>query len=831
MTLAEQAGIYWGNVQNLFMNLLDMVSSVYVIRNLKHPWVIILFILLGIALWMIIRRNFISFRSDEEKRSYISERRWIRRYTALSRFLIVLLLGIALASPFILEEETVQGDLSITVLADNSTSFSLFDRSLAAGLKEKLDMAFPARLKYIAEGHRSDLSGGLLNSMKGDDNILLVTDGRNNYGKSLSDMMMLAANLNSTINMVDVRPVKDDTSVVIRGVDKAIRGTRTTFSIPVRQVGEDHEYRIVVKVGREVVVDEKGVGSRTFSFTKKMGEGSHKLTAELEIDEENDHFTGNNRFNKVVEILPMPKIYMMSGKKSRFYSLMTDLYNFKRQKEFPDDIESYAALIMDDISADRISRDDYEDLSNFVMNGSGLVVIGGEDSYNNGGYRNSLFETILPVKTMDSEKEGTKDEKVNIVLLIDVSGSTGGKFSVGSGDTKVDVEKSLAVGVLDYIKGESKVGVIAFNAEAYEVSPLEPLNQKAGLHERIQRLVEGGDTDIGKGIEAASMMLNKAKGSSNIILISDGVTSSPSGALAMTERARRLGISIFTVGVGSDTYEPMLKEIAHNTGGLYYRPAQSEKLKLVFGEPEDDDECTEENKRVKMIDENHFITRGLTVDAVLHGHNYVAPKSNANSLLVTCDAHPVMTAWRYGLGRVAAMSTDDGTKWAGDFLSKRNSELITRMINWAIGDPKRKDDFYVDVHDTTLGKPIEVKVKSKERPESDLVDFSMIDDNMYKGSFSPDETGFYDMLGAEVAVSYNDELQKIGLNPELYDLVRATGGEVFAPDDIEGMINKTKSVSRRVETSEEYIRWPFIAAAIALLLIEIIIRRLWETKR
>lgn len=811
--------------------LTGFATDVYLLKNLKYPILIIPFILLAAAVWFVMRKDFISFKNAEDRSNYAKERKWIRIYISVSRTVILLLLGIAFASPFIMKEKVVEGDLSISILADNSTSFDLFDKTIAKGLKKDLDLTFPATLKYIAEGDKSDIGGGVLNNLKGDDNILLITDGQSNFGKNIGDIILFAASLNSTISVLDMAPITDDTSVVIKGVDKAIRGSDTTFAVRVTQAGTSKPYKIKAAIGLDEVIDEESSGTQTFTFTKKMGEGYHKIKAELTFAEGDDNFPDNNIFYKTVEILPRPPMYMMAEKESYFYSIMTDLYNFKREAAFPAGIEDYVTLIMDDISADKIGRSEFDALSNFVMNGSGLVVMGGQTSYDKGGYRNSLLETLLPVRVLETDKEGLKDERVNVVLLIDISDSTGGAFSAGSADTKVDVEKALAVSILEYIKGESQVGVVAFNVNGYEVSPLEPLNAKYGLKDQISRLTDGGGTNIGEGISAAASMLNKVKGSNNIILISDGVTSSPAEALAKAELARRLGITIFTVGVGQDTYEPMLKEISHVGGGLYYRPKQSEKLKLIFGDPEEDADCTEERKKLKILDANHFITEGLEVDAILTGHNFAAPKPSANSVVVTCDGKPVITTWRYGLGRVVAFTTDDGTKWGSEMLNAENSEIITRMINWAIGDPNRKKDFYVEAQDTTLGKPITVKVKSSEQPQSELIDFVKVDENRYEGVFSPKETGFYDVFGTEIAVSYNDELQKIGFNQQLYELVGITGGDVFKPEDLKGIIEKTKSLSKRVETSEQFVRTPFVLLALLLLLIEIAVRRMWETSR
>ncbi|MCX6707339.1 MAG: VWA domain-containing protein [Candidatus Woesearchaeota archaeon] len=648
--------------QRLFSaETLDRISK---FTHLKYPYVMIIFIIVLAAMLYLMRMNLISFKNEEEKGHYIRGKRWLRIIMSLTRTIMLLCIFLALATPFAMEEKVVQGDLSIVIMADNTTSFQLFDTSLAGNLKKSLEMSFPAQLKYAATGDRSNIADGILAGMKGNDNILLVSDGNNNYGKNLRDVALFVANLNSTINAVYVNPVQDDTNVVIGGLDKAVRGTELTYAVKVTQVGKEQPYHLNVMEGRDAVMDEDGTGTKTYTFTKNLGEGFHKLTATVTLnDGSTDYFPDNNIYYKSIEILPRPKIFVWSKKESYFYSYMMELFNFGRADALPDDLNSYTAVIMNDLNLNEISANDYDRLVDFVLNGSGLVVYGGQNSYDKGNYRGSIFESILPVKSDAAEQQAANKEKMNVIIVIDVSDSTGSFFNTNGGDTKVDVEKSLAISVLDYIKKDSQVGVVAFNTEGFMVWPLGTLTSRYDIEDRISRLNKGGGTDIAAGINKAMDMFNGVRGSNNMIIISDGVTNSPPGALAASEMAKNKGISVFTVGVGVDTSEITLKNIANSGGGYYYRPTQSQKLKIIFGEPDNSTECTDKNKKIVVMDPNNFITEGIDVEATLTGHNYVAPKSTADVVLATCDGKPIMTTWRYGLGRVVAMSTDDGSSY------------------------------------------------------------------------------------------------------------------------------------------------------------------------
>ncbi|MBW2974826.1 hypothetical protein KY366_03845, partial [Candidatus Woesearchaeota archaeon] len=176
------------------------------------------------------------------------------------------------------------------------------------------------------------------------------------------------------------------------------------------------------------------------------------------------------------------------------------------------------------------------------------------------------------------------------------------------------------------------------------------------------------------------------------------------------------------------------------------------------------------------------------------------------------------------------LSTDDGSRWAGELLSRDNSKIITRTINWAIGDFTKDNDFDVRTKDTTLGKSTDFNVISDEKPEYKGLEFSKVDAGLYSAKFMPQKEGFYHILDAVVGVSYNDEYEKIGLNPRLEELVTISGGKVFDPNDIENIRDTVISMSRRSRIETVNYRWPFAIAALIIFLIDVLIRRIRENK-
>ena len=286
------------------------------------------------------------------------------------------------------------------------------------------------------------------------------------------------------------------------------------------------------------------------------------------------------------------------------------------------------------------------------------------------------------------------------------------------------------------------------------------------------------------------------------------------------------GLKLYTVGIGEDTNRAFMKKLASIGDGLYFEPEETEKLTLLFNESE---EPAKENILI-VLDNHHFITNKLSIVADINGYNQVVPKESARLLITTQNSNPILTTWRYGLGRIAVLATDDGSGWASQLLNEDNSHLITKIINWAIGDPDRKKDFSVSLKDTTIGESADIRVFSKEIPESELR-FSKIGENLYQATYVPEETGFFTFFDSVLAVSYNKEYEKVGLNPELNDMIKITGGKVFDLENTTALIDHIKAVSKRTKSQVTYFRWPFVIAALVILLIEICIRRIKDYNR
>ncbi len=786
---------------------------------LARPEAILLIVPFFFLLWFLVRKNFIKFKSKEEKKQFNRKKRNERALILLSRTTSLLLLLVALATPYSEKSITVDGDASLTILADNSTSFEIFEQGIAEQLALGLKDSIPVSVKHIAAGDRSAIGDGILNSMNGDDNLLVISDGHNNHGRVLGDVVLFASGLNTSISTLNIQPKRNDAYVKIHGPREAIVGEENVFVVEVSEIGVN-SYSLNIEVDGERIVEQRR--GKTQEIVRRFPEGYHTITAEITA---NDHFPQNNIYYKTVKVIPKPKVLFVSEKTSPLLHGLNEIYDIRLEDSLPSKISGYHAVIINDIHGQQLSSW-IGKLTEYVAEGNGLIVIGGDNSYDRGFYQNPeyLIESLLPVKI--GLPEMSEQNKANIVFLIDVSDTTGLPFKGDIGYSVLDMEKAIATGLIDTLRPEDRVGVIALHGSSTLVSPLVNLGEdKETLKLNIRRMQPGGGTNFVPALRRASFLMEGVDGTKNIILITDGIEySTKTATLSTISLLQKTGVTVHTVGIGQYTDEAHLKRIAELGDGLYFKPDEQEQLNLVFQRGAGDEEDQKEYKMI-ILDKNHWITKeDIALDGYVTGYNHAVPKLGARAVVATANSRPLITAGNFGLGRVVAVSTDDGSKWAADFLKEDNSNVIIRAINYAIGDPGRVLDYDVSIDDTPVNKPTQIRVRSENPPKSEI-DFSKIGDNMYVASYQAEQTGIQELLGAKVAVNYNDEFLNLGMNPEFIELVGLTKGKVFEKGDIAGIVDTIKTISKRVKIENVNYRWPFIIAALLILLSEIIIRR------
>jgi uncharacterized membrane protein len=777
----------------------------------EHPFVILLAIPLALLTLWLLNRDFLKLKEEPD---VVRQKKKARAMMRFTRPIMMLLLCIALASPYIQHEKVIEGDPFIKLLTDNSTSMELFEEA-APELTQKLEKRLNVETKTIATGERSEIADAILNNLEPGQSILLVSDGNNNFGANLGDVALFAGKLNATINAISLVPKESDAGVTILGPSKTMADVENTFTVALNRVGKKDPVHLVVALDGQTVIDET-TSDPVKEFTQKLPEGTHQIIARIDS---NDYFAQNNIFYKTVKVVPKPRILYVSEDESPMKTLLNELYKVDSFSTIPSNLNDYYAIAINDLPSDRLEAST-ERLTEFVSDGNGLVVLGGRNSYDNGDYKDSVFETILPVFV---SSPGKKEGEISITVVMDISGSTGIAF--GRFTSTADFEKAAAIGIYKDLRADIRLAMVAFNTQAYLISEPSYVYEKVGLEDRISRIKFGGGTLLQAGILKAMTMLNQMGGSKNIVLMSDGKTQQEPSALEAAKLAANSGIRIFTVGVGPTTNENVMMQIAEIGNGVYFRATEESRLKILFGDLDEKEQQTGDMGLV-VLNQNHFITEGYEPKANIHGFNNVVPKTTGRLLLTTTTGEPILTVWRVGLGRVAAWSTDDGSEWVGEVLGKANSKIVARIFNWAIGDPDRKAEAFIDARDTIVNEPTEITIKSQHPPEAPGITFYKIDEDLYSAAMTPAQTGFQQVAGAVFASNYPREYNSLGFSADLAKIVQGTGGKIFEAEDIDGIVQHARASARRIINTKDRIGWPFVLVAVVLFLVEIFIRRL-----
>lgn len=195
----------------------------------------------------------------------------------------------------------------------------------------------------------------------------------------------------------------------------------------------------------------------------------------------------------------------------------------------------------------------------------------------------------------------TKGEGIDIIMCMDVSGSMLANDFIPN---RLTVARNMAV---EFVKGRpiDQIGLVIFAGESYTQYPLSTdhaslLNQIRGI---TSGMLEDG-TVIGEGLAKSVERLSSGKSKSKIIiLLTDGNEQPPDSRIidpyTALEIAKAKGVKVYTIGMGvvgistvarpgvpvkSNTFldENLLKRIAAQTGGAYFRAVDGESLQQIY---------------------------------------------------------------------------------------------------------------------------------------------------------------------------------------------------------------------------------------------------------
>ncbi len=207
-----------------------------------------------------------------------------------------------------------------------------------------------------------------------------------------------------------------------------------------------------------------------------------------------------------------------------------------------------------------------------------------------------------PRSSEDFEKVDT--EGIDIVFALDISTSM---LARDFKPDRINAAKDIAIEFIAQ-RPNDRMGVVVFAGESFTQCPLTTDRATLiNLMKEIQTgLIEDG-TAIGNGLATAVSRVKDSPAKSRvIILLTDGVNNRGEVApLMAAEIAKTYGVRVYTIGVGAmgmapypvmtpfgvdiqqvqvEIDEPLLRQIAQETGGKYFRATDNTKLLEIYGE-------------------------------------------------------------------------------------------------------------------------------------------------------------------------------------------------------------------------------------------------------
>lgn len=200
----------------------------------------------------------------------------------------------------------------------------------------------------------------------------------------------------------------------------------------------------------------------------------------------------------------------------------------------------------------------------------------------------TLLVTALASPISYDDKSAQNRKGRDLVFVLDTSGSMGesGFAAKNSDASKFDLLKQIIASFIAH-RYDDNVGVTVFGSFAFSSIPLTyDMKAVAFLLDFIDVGIAGENTAIGDGLASAEEMLRHGSAKSKvIILVTDGYQNSGRTSIAQAvKEAKKLGIKIYTIGLGDTFDAPLLKKIASDTGAKMFTARSAEALSQVYDE-------------------------------------------------------------------------------------------------------------------------------------------------------------------------------------------------------------------------------------------------------
>ncbi len=667
----------------------------------EQPLLLLLLLPIGLLVYFTWRRSSLP---------YPVQQRWLILACRLLLFtcIILALAGTAWAQPVSQQSTVFVGDISASTGAQRSfieqwiTSAVRHKRAddqvgiVATGRNALVEQSVSSqfdfsRFESTPDTNYTDLAAGLrlaaaILPANSQQHIVLLTDGQQN----LEDALPEAQLLQQQGIRLDIVPLPNTTTADARIDD---------FTAPASLRSNEH-FALHLKVYSSVTqaatlrlyLDAKVISQQKITLSPGQQEltfdmlappvGFHTYRATLEASQ--SAIAQNKEASAFVNVQGPPRILVIEGQPGSGQNIIASLkathidVTVGAPSDVPttlDALAQYSSVVLADVPAVSLGNTRMQILQSFVRDlGHGLVVSGGQNSYGVGGYTDTPLEQTLPLRMDIPQHKETPT--IAVVLIVESLEE----------QVQINISKEAAKGVIGLLTARDQVGISAgYGTLSIK---MQKVTDKKGIDKQIDAMNPVDPPSYNPDFANAEQeLLHTDAKIKHIILLGDGDAYDSYGP-QVTKLANE-NITVSTVETNAMGPEDLatMQQIAQWGKGRFYRADDPSAIPQILLKE------TERAARRSLINEtfnpvvvgNHPILTGLNGLPTLNGYVATTPKPAAQMVLVSHLDDPVLAVWQYGLGRVAAWTSDSLGLWTKNWITWNNApRWWANLVTWTL---------------------------------------------------------------------------------------------------------------------------------------------------
>jgi uncharacterized membrane protein len=445
------------------------------------------------------------------------------------------------------------------------------------------------------------------------------------------------------------------------------------------------------------------------------------------------------------------------------------LVDVKSALEFPRDAMSlmpYDCVVFVNAPADSFDPIQLQSLRDAVYNqGVGFLMVGGKNSFGPGGYHRTPVEEALPVD-MDIAQKKVLPKGALVIVLHTCEFPEGNVWA-----------KRIAKEAIRVMGAQDEVGLLIYSMTGDQwVFPLTPASEFDRLVTLINQC-EPSDMPSFESIMQMGYTGLKASDAAakHMIIISDGDPSPPTPGLVQQFVDNKISVSTVVINPHGGMDITGMQVLASVTGGRHYLVMDPTELPSIF---------IKEAKTLKrsMIQNGTFVPsvefatpvlKGIDSMPPLHAYILTTPKMRSVTILkapAKDEVNPVLSTWRFGLGKTAAFTSDLSPNWGAEWVQWGQYQEFVKQLMIEISRVEQHSDLFMqtfaagdegvimveDYHPQESMLEIQAQINGPHERES-TVALKQTGPRRYEGRFPLSGKGRYQIAIAGVGAGRNEQ--------------------------------------------------------------------------